>query len=239
VIDPASSDTLREIARRFDDVVHAYDPAFRPQDADVIRRDGPAVVRDASPLSVAPPRGAYFLVRRDGQDALTQAGSFRFVGGELQTRDGADVLGFSGSGRTPHALRADPIDVALQRVTDAQIGADGSVTCRLSSLDPVTGRTRTRRVTLGRIALAALPAGTQPPHAAGALVRPAPGTRVRVGIPGAAGFGVLATHVRELGAVDLEASLDRLREAYARFEALQAAHRSSADVEKTTMDLLK
>jgi hypothetical protein len=239
MIDPTSAAALREIAQRYDDVLHAYDPAFRPHDAAIALRAGAPLVPDAGPLSVAPPRGAYVLVRRQGHDALTQAGDFRFVDGELQTRDGASVLGFSGTERTPRPLRADAIEVALRRVGDPRIDRSGAVTCALSSVDPVSGRTRTRRVTLGRIALAALPAGTQPARVDGAYVRPPAGTNARVGVAGAGGFGEFATHVRQLSAIDLSAGLDRLREAYARFDALEAAHRSNETAEKTAMDLLK
>jgi len=239
MIDPTSAAALREIARRYDDVQHAYDPAFAARDATVGLRGGAPLVPDAGPLSVAPPRGAYVLVRREGHDALTQAGDFRFVGGELQTRDGAAVLGFSGTDRTPRPLRADPIDVALRRVAEPQIDRSGTVSCALASVDPVSGRVRTRRVALGRIALAALPAGTQPSRVAGSYVLPPAGTNARVGVAGTSGFGEFATHVRQLGAIDLTAGLDRLREAYARFDALEAAHRSNDTAEKTAMDLLK
>jgi hypothetical protein len=240
VIDPTSIDALNRIARRADDVMHAYDPAFRPQSPDVARSQGPALVSEADPLSVAPPRGTYFLVKqKSGETVMTLDGGFRFVDGTLQTRDGATVLGFSGTGRSPEPLRAATIDVALKRVGEPRIDGAGFVSCRLSSIDPVTGAARSRRAVVGRVALAALPAGSEPQRLDGAHLRPPKGVRIRLGVPGTGEFGVLATHVRQLGGVDMEAGLDRLREAYMEFEALEAAHRSTATIEKAAMDLLK
>ncbi len=240
MIDPSSSDALARIARRADDVMHAYDPAFAPRASDVARAQGPAVVPEVDPLAVAPPHGSYFLVKqKDGQTVMTLDGGFRFADGSLQTRDGAAVLGFSGTERTPSPLRADRLDVALKRAGEPRIDAGGFVSCRLSSVDPTTGAARSRRVVIGRVALATLPAGTQPKRLDGAHLRPPPGVRIHLGVPAGGDFGALATHVRQLGGVDVQAGLDRLREAYMEFEALEAAHRSAADAEKATMDLLK
>jgi flagellar basal body rod protein FlgG len=240
MIDPATADCLKRIAERASDVAHAYDPAFRPQSMDVARRDGPESMKDGDPLSLAAPPGAYFVVRgRDGKELLTQDGGFQFIGGTLRTREGYPVLGFTAKRPTLGAISADPVDVALKRASDARVDKAGFVSCKLSAIDPNTGAVKTMRSIVGRVALVTLPAGTQLIRVDGSHARAPAGVASRIGAPGEAGLGGLEPYRRQLGAVDLAAGLDRLREAYLEFEALQAAHKTTADVDKAAMDLLK
>jgi flagellar basal body rod protein FlgG len=189
---------------------------------------------------LAAPPGAYFVVSgRDGKELLTQDGGFQFVCGALRTREGYPVLGFTAKRSTLGAISADPVDVALKRASDARVDKAGFVSCKLSAIDPSTGAVKTTRSIVGRVALATLPAGTQPIRVDGSHARPPEGVASHIGAPGEAGLGGLEPYRRELGAVDLAAGLDHLREAYLEFEALQAAHKTTADVDKAAMDLLK
>ncbi len=237
MIDPTSAAALREIAQRYDDVLHAYDPAFRPHDATLALRAGAPLVPDAGPLSVAPPRGAYVLVRRQGHDALTQAGDFRFVDGELQTRDGASVLGFPGTERTPRKALRD------RSTSRYGVWATADPVARLSYLRALVRRSRFGTdANASRHARADRARRAARGHATGAgrrSLRAAARRRPTRQGGRAGGFSRSLHHVRQLGAIDLGAGLDRLREAYARFDALEAAHRSNETAEKTAMDLLK
>lgn len=197
---------------------------------------------DAGPLTVAAPRGAYFsALDAAGERVYTRDGTFRFEDGVLRTRDGAVILGrpAAAKGGVVAPLHLDAVDVALGRVSDARIDADGSLSCALSAVDPRTGQHRVESVMLGRVALARFPAGTVPSRVDTTHVRAPAGVLPHVGLPGDGNFAALATHARDLGALDPEAGIARLQEAYLSFEALQAAHRAHGDVEKTAMDLLK
>jgi flagellar hook protein FlgE len=242
VIDSATYDALSRIANRANDALHGFESGFEPAERDGARRNGASTVPDAGPLAVAAPRGAYFSVLdAAGERIYTRDGAFRFEDGVLRTRDGAAVLGrpLGAKDGVVAPLHIEAVDVALGRASDARIDADGSLSCALSTVDPRTGARRIERVVLGRVALARFPAGTAPPRVDATHVRAPAGVLPHVGLPDDGNFGALAMHARDLGALDPEAGIARLQEAYLSFEALQAAHRAHGDVEKTAMDLLK
>ena len=237
MIDPASAAGLERIAERERDVRGAYRPGFTPA-PDAAR---PArAVPDANPLGVVAPEGGYFLTAAPGGVAYSRDGSFRLEGGALVTADGSPVLGFTGASRERvAALRVDPYDAALGRVSAPRVDADGTFGYTRATVDPRTGERRVERVAAGRVALARFPAGTQPERIDATRVRPPRGVDAVVGTPAGGGFGALATHARDLGGLDLVTGLEKMKEAYLSYEAMRAAHHVRGTLEKTAMDLLK
>ena len=240
MIEPPLAAALARVAERASDVLHGYSSGFEPRSTDVLRRF-PAVVPNASPLSVAAPADAYFVVEHNGTRAFTRDGVFHFENGELRSEMGWPVLGHSlNVGRSdPVPLRLDAPDAAVRPPRDLRIDPDGTVTFVQVSFDPHSGARRQQRVALGRLSLARFPAGTTPVGLDATHVIAPRGVGVTTGFPGGGAFGALRVSVRELGRVDLEIGLRRLQEAYLSLEALQAAYRGNADVEKGAMDLLK
>ena len=122
---------------------------------------------------------------------------------------------------------------------DARVESDGTVAYTRAAIDPRTGARSVERVVLGRIALARFPAGTQPARLDAARVAAPPGVVPHLGTPADGTFPALATYSRDAGAIDIDAGVARLDEAYRAFEALGAVVKSRASVQKTTMDLVK
>jgi hypothetical protein len=130
-------------------------------------------------------------------------------------------------------------DRALGRCEDAHIDADGTVAYRRTAIDPRTGERNVERRTIGRLALARFPVGTEPVRLDGAHVAAPRGVVPHLGTAGDGAFAALAPASREAGSVDIAAGVERLNEAYRQFEALGAAFRSRAHVQKTALDLVK
>jgi hypothetical protein len=241
VIDPALANAFARIGARQADLLHAYQPGFEPNASDAATRT-PQRSDSLDPLCVAAPEGAYFVsAGTDGSERLSRDGAFRFVDGELRSSEGRPALGFA-SGERGGALvrlRVDPVDAALGRAASPRIEADGTVAYTRSSVDPRGGGRRNERVALGRLALARLPAGTQPVRRDATHVGAPAGVAPLLGVPLGGTFGALATHARDLGRVDPAAGLQRLQEAYLAFDALRAANHARHDTDKTTMDLVK
>jgi flagellar basal body rod protein FlgG len=206
-------------------------------------RAEPHLVPSSDPLSVVPPPGAWLVTRgADGTRAYERDGALRFDDGVLRTPSGGDVLGYpSGEARgaVPVPLRVPANDFALGRAADAQIDADGVVAYTRGAIDPRTGARTIERVVLGRLALARFPAGTQPMRIDGTRVTPPAGVVPHLGTPNDGAFPTLATFSRDAGSVDIAAGVARLDEAYRAFEALGAAMKSRAHVDKTAVDLVK
>lgn len=239
MIDAALASALERIESRDTDVRNAYRAGAIPLHDDVGRSAAP--VPAADPLSVAVSDGSYVLTQeKSGAVAYSRDGAFGLVDGKLRTADGVPVLGFALGNRTALApLRVDPYDLALGRVADAKIDADGTLAYTRSGVDPRTGRRRSERVTVGRIALARFPAGTHPLRIDATHVRPPAGVDVKLGVPADGTFGPLVPHARDIGRIDLMAGLAKMQEAYVQFEALRAAHQGQGETEITAMDLLK
>ncbi|MFY9779368.1 MAG: hypothetical protein WAJ85_02525 [Candidatus Baltobacteraceae bacterium] len=241
MIDPAIAAAFARIGAREQDLLEAFRPGFEPRADDAAAR-APQRTPSLDPLSVVAPEGAYFVSAGSGASArLSRDGSFRLTGGELRAADGSAALGFTlGERRGPPApLRVDPVDAALGRVADPRIGADGTVSYLRTTVDPRGGERRSERVALGRLALARLPAGTQPVRLDATHVAAPAGVPVFVGVPADGTFAPLTTNARDRGRIDPAAGLQRLQEAYLAFEALQAEHMARLGTEKTTLDLLK
>jgi hypothetical protein len=243
MIDSPTFDAFAQIERRAADVRYAYESGFEPSNSDVaLEHSAQSGTRSANPLAAVAPDGAYFVVgASDRPRAYTRDGELRFAGGGLEQRDGTPVLGFATN--RPRAalepLRADPIDVALGRVRNVQVDADGAVAYTRATVDPRSGATRFERVSIGRLALARFPAGTRPLRLDATRLGPPAGVIPHIGLPEDGNFAALRTHARDRGRLDLAAGLDRLSEAYLSFDALRAAHRASGEGERTAMDLLK
>ncbi len=233
------SAALDRIAERAADVRRAYTPGALPMHDDVAT---PAPLSDFTlePLAVAAPEGAYFITADErGQRSYTRDGSFALHGGRLVGSNGTPILGLRAPGGALDELAVDPVDVALGRVRDVGIEADGSLTYRREIVDPRSGARELQRVVAGRIVLARFPAGTRlQTSEGGRSVAPA-GVSAEVGLAGDATFGSLVPMRRERSRIDVDESLVRLKEAYLAFDALQAAEAAKVHLGKTTMDLLK
>jgi hypothetical protein len=136
-------------------------------------------------------------------------------------------------------LRVPDIDAALGRAAEAHVERDGTVAYARTAIDPRSGARSSERVTLGRVALARFPAGSQPQRLDGARVAAPPGVTPHLGTPADGSFSALATYSRDAGTIDVAAGVAKLDEAYRAFEAIGAAVRSQASVTKTTVDLVK
>ena len=239
MIDPAIAASFARIAARERDVMGAYRPGFIPESSDVASRSN--VQPSADPLGVVAPEGTYFVTPgADGVARFSRDGGFVLEGGELRAPGGAPVLGIAfGRGSTLAPLRVDPYDAALGHASGARIDADGTFSYARTSVDPRTGERRAERVAVGRIALARFPAGSEPERVDGAHVRAPHGVVPHVGLPADGTFTALATHARDLGRVDIIASIEKMNDAYRSLEALRSAERARGSLEKQSMDLLK
>jgi len=232
-------DALQRIADRASDVLAAYAPGAVPRFGDVRTTLRPQPVDD--PLSVAAPPGAWFVTLDDrGTRTYTRAGSLHFASdGTLQTIDGARVLS-SGTGTTTLApVRLPEPDRTLGRCGDVHVEDDGTVAYTRASIDPRTRERTAERVVVGRIALARFPAGGTPQRIDATHFSAIAGVVPHLGAPADGDFAALATHARDVGAVDIDTGLQRLTDAYVAFSALQAANRVQGESTKVVMDLLK
>lgn len=238
LISNAATRALDEIAARERDVLHAYAPGAMPEHSDVSRFVSSQ--RSLDPLSVALPADTYFLTSDDrGRTIFTRDGSFSMNGGSLVDAQGHPVLGYAGTGAALAPLTADAVDVGLGFVQSASIGPDGSVTYERSTIDPRTGRRETQRTCIGRLALARFAPGTKLQAVDAQHAGAPPGIVPHVGCAGDGNFGALTPYARESSGIDIDASLERLQEAYLALDAIRAAGKAQGGVEKTTMDLLK
>jgi flagellar basal body rod protein FlgG len=233
------SAALDRIAERAADVRRAFTPGALPVRGDVAT-DAPRERFTLDPLSVSAPDAAYFVVAGEhGARAFTRDGSFRFVDGRLVTESGRAVLGRRRPDGPLEELRVDPVDAALGRVGDARVEDDGTVTYARSSVDPRSGRRSSAGVAIGRVALARFPASTALESNDGQAFTAPSGAIAHVGVPGDTAFGTLAPHRREESRVDIDRSLERLKDAYVAFDALAAAEAARGRFGKTVMDVVK
>jgi flagellar basal body rod protein FlgG len=241
VLGSSPLDAFERIASRAQDVNDLYRPGGVARNADV--RIAPLVVPSSDPLSVAAPPGAWFVTRGpDGARAYTRDGSLHVRDGVLRSAEGADVLGYPGGdarGALPVPLRLPETDRALGRGGDVRVEGDGTLAYTRAAFDPRTGERGVERVVVGRVALARFPAGTQPARIDAVRVSAPHGVVPHLGTPNDGTFPRLATYSRDAGTVDIDAGVERLNEAYRAFQAMGAAVRSRASMDKTTTDLVK
>ena len=241
MINPSPLDALERIASRAADLRDLYRPGAIPRNGDV--RTAPAIVPSSDPLTVAVPPGAWLVMRAaDGARAYGRDGALRVDDGVLRASDGSEVLGYptgDARGSVPATLRVPATDRALGRGGDIHIEADGVVAYTRAAIDPRSGVRGIERVAIGRIALARFPAGTQPAQLDSTHVVAPPGVVPHLGTPADGTFPALATYSRDAGSLDFDAGVERLNEAYRRFQALSAVVKSRAGIEKTTVDLVR
>jgi flagellar basal body rod protein FlgG len=234
-------DAYDRVISRAQDLRDAFRAGALPLNDDV--RTAPQVTASTDPLSVVPPPGAWFVTAgADGARAYERDGALSLESGVLRTAAGSVVLGYPGGtarGAIPVPLRVPDTDRALGRAADARVESDGTVAYTRAAIDPRTGARGAERVVLGRIALARFPAGTQPVRLDAARAAPPPGVVPHLGTPADGTFPPFATFSRDAGTVDIAAGVARLDEAYRAFEALGAAVKARASVQKTTVDLVK
>jgi flagellar basal body rod protein FlgG len=238
---PSPLDAYERVLSRAQDLRDAFRAGSTPLNADV--RVAPQVVPASDPLSIVPPPGAWLITRgADGVRAYERDGSLSLDDGVLCTRDGAEVLGYPGGdarGAVPVPLRVPETDRALGRAASARVEDDGTVAYARAAIDPRTGTRTAERVVLGRLALARFPAGTQPQRLGATRVAAPAGVVPHLGAPADGTFPAVATSSRDAGSIDIAAGVARLDEAYRAFEALGAAVKSRASVQKTAVDLVK
>jgi flagellar basal body rod protein FlgG len=238
-LNPALSSALDRIAERANDVRRAFIPGALPAYDDVAtgRSSGEPAL---DPLSVVAPDDAYFIGKdATGQTVYTRDGSFHLSDGVLVGENEHPVLGFSSPESTLAELRIDPVDVALDRVTNARIEPDGSLSYDRVAIDPRTARRELQRVVAGRIAVARFPVATRLETANGLSFSPPAGVLPHTGVAGEGGFLPLQPMQRERSGVDLDESLARLKAAYVAFDALAAAETAKMHLGKTAVDLVK
>lgn len=241
MIGASALEAYDRVLSRAQDLREIFRSGARPLNDDVA--GPPEIVPSSDPLSIVPPPGAWLVTRgTDGQRAYERDGTLHFEDGVLRTASGADVLGYpSGDGRgaVPIPLRITATDIALGRAGGARVEADGTVSYSRTALDPRSGARSAERVVIGRVALARFPAGTQPQRIDAARVTAPRGVVAHLGTAGDGTFAPLATFSRDAGTIDIAAGVARLDEAYRAFEALGAAMKSRAGVDKTAVDLVK
>lgn len=229
---------LHEIATRERDILNVYAPGGTADHGDVVRMPGRQPALD--PLWVAAPTDAYFVTAdQGGRQLFTRDGTFAMRDGELVDGRGRPVLGYGANGAVLQPLRADAVDAALGFTASAQLGADGNLTYERSTIDPRTGLRQMERTIIGRVALARFAPGTKLPIVDGQHACAPLGVQPHIGVPGDGNFGAVSPFTREGSAVDLDAGLQRLQEAYLALDAIRAAGKAQGNVVKTTMDLLK
>lgn len=238
-LNPSLTAALDRITDRAADVRRAFTPGSFPKNDDVASTASlPAFTLD--PLSVAAAKDAYFLVRTSaGEMAYTSDGAFHMNSGVLVDAQDRPVLGTRAVGTPLTELRVDDVDEALNRVREARIDADGTLSYVRTVIDPRSGRRETRRVSSGRVAIAKFPAATKLKTEDGSTGFAPEGVLPHVGSPGESGLPSIAPMRRSAGGVDLDESLARLKAAYVAFDALSAAETAKSGLGKVALDLVK
>lgn len=238
LIDAATAAAVDRIAERAADANAAFVPGALPRFGDVATA-APSSRFVLDPLSVAPPESAFFVLRDErGRTAYSQDGGFAIRDGALSTQLGRPVLGYASPRGTLQELRPDAVDLALGRVTDARVETDGTFAYARRIVDPISGAAENERVVVGRIALARFAAGT-PIRSTSAGVTVPPECIPHVGVPEDGNFSAVTPMRRQSSRIDLDTSLDRLKDAYLALDAIAAAQRAQFSTGKTAMDLLK
>ncbi len=240
MIDGASAQALDDIAARVKDLSNQFRPGYVPVLDDDRMDGGVHAIKSLDALHAVAPESTYFAASdAQGRRFYSRDGAFQLVGGALQTREGAAVLGYGPGATTLQPLRSDRVDGTLGRIADAKIEADGTVAYMRKAVDPQTGKPKTERVVIGRIALAQFPSGVHVDAADGVHVTAPAGTEPRIAAAGSGGFGSLIPQSDDRGGIDMKRGLTHLRDAYVAFSALQSAHNAKGKTDKVVMDMVK
>lgn len=181
------------------------------------------------------PDRAYAIVD-DGRGGTlyTRDGGFSIRDGRVVDGTGRAVRGTTRVGAPLGELRVDAADLALGRVRDLQVGPDGRVSYEREAVDPRSAAFSLETVVVGRIALARFPASTALRPVDAIHLGAPEGVVPHVGSADDGTFGPM-TAPRD----GLDASLQRLQEAYLALDALRAARIAQAGAEKGAMDIVK
>ena len=238
LIDTATSAAFDRIAQRTADAKLGFTPGASPTFGDVATGSSQSFVLD--PLSIAAPENAYLVTSDErGRTCYTRDGTLTLRDGTLTGSNGRPMLGFTSSNAPLAALRVDSVDDALGRVNDLRIEPDGTVAYDRNEIDPRSGTREQQRVVVGQLALARFSAGTKLNALDANHFFAAADEAPHLGRAGDKNFGVIRSFARESSRVDLDQSLQKLKDAYMAFDALAAAHRAQGHLGKTAMDLLK
>lgn len=232
------SRALDEVATRERDAMQIFTPGASAAHGDA--QSAPANRFVLDPLSAAAPAGAYF-VTRDERGALlfTRDGALQLRDGTLTDAQNRPALGYAGPQAGLQPVTIDPVDARLGYARSARIESDGAVVYERPAIDPRTGARENVRVVAGYLALARFAPGTAlVPADPGHAYAPA-GVAPYVGRAGSDGFGAIAPFAREGSGIDVDASLQRLQEAYLALDAIRAATKAQDSIGKTAMDLVK
>jgi len=239
LVNAATQDALDRIAQRAADVQRAFTPGASPAFGDVATAQA-ASRATFDPLCVAPPPQAYFLTTDGrGRSVYTRDGAFALRDGALVGANGNRILGFTSPNAVTSELHVDGVDLALGRVQNLRVEADGTLAYDRAVIDPRSGVRERERVAVGALALARFPAATKLNAIDANHFTAPPGTLPHIGRAGDGNFAPVAPMRREESRIDLDRSLERLEEAYVAFDALQAVHKAQGSTGKTAMELLK
>lgn len=233
-LSPAVVGALERIDDRARDALHAFTPGAQPAFDDAGRHGTSYATMD--PLSVALPDNAYFVERSGGELRFTRNASLQMRDDTLCAGDGRPVLGESG-GRLGE-IRINRIDGALGRSRNVRIATDGTVTYERTVVDPRNGARENQRIVAGRLSIARFAAGMRLLEDDAGAFRAPRGVTPEIGTPESRS-GLLRPMRRETSDIDLDESIDRLREAYVQFDAVQAIYQAAKGAEKSAMDLVK
>ena len=240
-MDATSAQLFAQAEARAADLSNQFVPGFIPAD-DSDRASSIRATRSLDPMSTVAPADAYYVAQdAQGRRFYSRESALRLEDGVLRTRDGSVILGFSDgqTGGAPNTLVADPVDVALGRISDPHVDANGNVAYTRNTIDPKTAEVRPEQIVVGRIALARFPAGTQIDAADGVHITAPGGVEPRIGRPGEGEFAKLIPQSTDLGQIDMAKGLLHLRDAYLAFSALQSAKHARGHTDKIAMDLVK
>ena len=240
MIDAASAQALDDIAARVKDLSNEFRPGYVAAFDDDRLTGAVAATKSLDPLHSVAPADTYYVANdAQGRRFYTRDGAFRFVNGELRTADGSAVLGYPAGATQLQAMRADPVDAALGRITDGHVETDGTLAYTRTAIDPQTGAAKHERIVVGRIVLARFPSGMQLDAADGVHITAPANVEPQIGTAGNAGFGTLIAQSDDRGGVDMKRGLMHLRDAYLAFSAMQSAHNARGKTDKVVMDLVK
>jgi hypothetical protein len=237
MMDGIISQLQHEIETRTAEVMHSGQAGFTPENVDV---RGPVRTRPTfDPMTVAAPGDAQFILYDAlGRRSFSRDGAFIIEDGIVKSRDGKSVVGYASDSRETSELCIDQHDLALGRVQNLHIEADGAVTYRRVSVDPQTMQTRSESVQVGTLALARFPAGTQLVHSTAGDRAPL-GLEPYIGRAGDGNFTLLKPGRVDVGRLDLNRALGRIHDLYTQLEAMCAAGQARAGTDKTATDLVK
>lgn len=238
-----------------DDIHNSFTPGFTPVRTELrgTSRSAPSL----NPLSSVAPENTYFVgTDVHGRRFYSRNGDFHLVNGMLRTPNGSSVMGYASGSSKLSPLKVNPTDLALGRVTNAQVGADGSLTYERSLRDARSGVKMTDKVVVGYLAIARFPAGTELEHFNetdvngiganrdttkydGVHLSPPTGAEPTIGKPNSIGFGPLKTHSVDRGSLDQLAAMRRLSDVYLAYNTLKAIGGAKGKNEDKVIALLK